>query len=269
MREVVRGSSYWIHSIVSVIASVILIVFFSFALNTKRLVVGIWISALSYIETPVVVCRNSTESLTDFFLARKNLNQKITEMELHLMSMQEAIERSSVPIVESEQEGYILADVVARSQDDWWNEFEINKGSLDGISEHSAVIADGFLVGKVKDVYPHASRVVMITSSEFIHVVTVADTRDLGLISGDGQGNITLSFIPVDRMLQDGMKIYTSIMSSSIPPGIAVGQVISVGEKKTLYRDYSVKAGAHLTQLYTVAIIKNSNKGNSTSRNNK
>ncbi len=258
MRDVARGNSYWIHSVVCAVVSVVLIVLFSFAPSVKKISVGAFVSVLNYIETPVVVVRNSFESLTDFFLARKTLNQKIAEMELYLMSMQEAVEKSSLPIAESKYDGYILADVVARSQNDWWQEFEINKGSFDGVTEHSAVIADGYLVGKVEEVYPHASRVVMITSREFIHVVTVADTRDLGIISGDGQGNIILSFIPIDRTLQDGMKIYTSIMSSSIPPGIAVGEVYSLGEEKTLYKDYNVKAGAHLTQLYTVAVVKQS-----------
>ena len=269
MRDATRGNSYWIYSVASVVASVILIAFFSFAPTTKNFVVGLWGSALNYIEAPVVVVRNSFEALSDFFLARKSLNQKIAEMELHLMAMQEAIERNSLPIAESENGSYIMADVVARSQNDWWHEFEINKGSFDGVTEHSAVIADGYLVGKVKDVYPHASRVVMITSSEFTHVVTVADTRDLGIISGDGQGNVILSFIPIDRTLQDGMKIYTSIMSSSIPPGIAVGEVLSVGEEKALYKDYKLKAGAHLTQLYTVAVVKQSKDKNSTSGNDK
>lgn len=260
MREVTRGNSYWIHCVASIVASVILIVCFSFAPVAKRFVVGVWCSALNYIETPVVSFRNSLEFLADFFLARKTLNKKITEMELHLMSMQEAVEKNSLPIMESEYEGYVMADVVARSPNDWWQEFEINKGAFDGIAKYSAVIADGYLVGKVEDVYPHASRVVMITSSEFTHVVTVADTRDLGIISGDGRGNVILSFIPIDRSLQSGMKIYTSIMSSSIPPGIAVGEVFSASEEKTLYKDYNVKAGAHLTQLYTVAVVKQDTK---------
>ena len=269
MREVTRSNSYWIHSVACFVASIALIIFFSLAQLPKKIVVGAWCSTLNYIETPVLFARNTFETMTDFFLARKTLNQKITEMELRLMSLQQEIERNALPIKESTAEGYILADVVARSHTDWWQEFEINKGSLDGVEEHSAVIADGFLVGKVADVYPHASRVVMITSSEFSHVVTVEDTRDLGIISGDGRGNIILSFIPIERTLQSGMKIYTSIMSNSVPSGIAVGEIVSEGEDKSLYKDYNIKAGAHLTQLYTVAVIKNNNNNNSTVENKK
>lgn len=262
MREAARGTSYWIYSVASVVASVIIIVFFAFVPVAKDFVVGLWCSALNYVEMPIVVVRNNFQALADFFLMRKNLNQKVAEMELQLFTMQETIEKNSLPISESGYDGYVIADVVARDHNDWWQEFKINKGSLDGITKHSAVVADGYLVGKIAEVYPHASRVVMVTSSEFTHVVTVADTRDLGIISGDGQGNIKLSYIPIDRTLQKGMKIYTSIMSSLVPPGIAIGKVFSVGEGKALYKDYNVAAGAHLTQLYTVAVIKQETKKN-------
>lgn len=93
----------------------------------------------------------------------------------------------------------------------------------------------------------------LITSPSFMIPAVVDDTRDLGVVCGDGTGSVLLRYIPSGRALKSGMKISTAMVGEQLPPGLPIGTV--AGEAiagSDGYSAYKVDLGADMSTLYSV-----------------
>ena len=89
--------------------------------------------------------------------------------------------------------------------------------------------------------------------------VVVEETRELGVVVGDGDGAVLLTYIPEGRGIEMGMKISTALVGELLPSGFPIGvireEVTSSGNG---YSTYKITPGASLGTLYTVSILKRS-----------
>lgn len=208
---------------------------------------------LYYPEKPIMGLRNIIKYSSNWVLERSTLQERVSKLELTNRSMTEQLLKVGIkPMLPVE--GMVTAKITLRYPDDWWQDFRVDKGSIDGIKEGAAVTSEGFLIGRVIRVYKSYAWVQMITSSSFLIAAAVDETRDLGVINGDDKGNLTLLYVPEDRGLKIGMGVSTSLMGRHVPPGISIGRIIGAKENKEGFLPMKIQAGAHLTQLYSVEI---------------
>ena len=153
------------------------------------------------------------------------------------------------------RESYVRAVVTLRYPQDWWQEFRIDKGTRNGVAENAAVTSEGYFVGRVVRAGENYAWVELVTSSSFLLAAVVDQTRDLGVVNGDGAGRLNLLYIPEERRLSRGMTVSTSLMNDLIPPGLPIGTIIGVDKNKEGYTEMKLSAGAHLTQLYNVEVF--------------
>lgn len=112
----------------------------------------------------------------------------------------------------------------------------VDKGSLDGVSLRSPVIGmengQVGLVGKVIEVSPSASKILLSSDEEFSVAAFLSQSRKEGLAIGDTKGAMLVKYITLGQDLVEGEKVYTSISSSIFPDGILIGYLGSSNKQK-------------------------------------
>jgi rod shape-determining protein MreC len=85
--------------------------------------------------------------------------------------------------------------------------------------------------------------------------VVVEKTRDLGVITGDGEGGIRLLYVPLENLLSPGMRLSSTLVSEHLSPGLRIGEVGEAVGIEGSYRIYSVVPGAVFSRLFRVQIL--------------
>lgn len=134
----------------------------------------------------------------------------------------------------------------------------IDRGEDDGVRVGQAVVfREGFLVGIVREVHAHAARVRLIFDN---------DTRLSGTFAGDGSpegivvGELGLALhmelIPRDIAVAPGRTVLTAGVEESVPPGLVIGDVITVVDPGSeLFKTAQLAPPWDISELTTVAVI--------------
>lgn len=244
----------WLHGVISLLLGFFILWTMLAAPKLNHFLVDGVNSTLYFLEKPLMELRNIVRYSSNWVLERVTLQERVAKLEMENHTLAAALQEVFVKVPES-RESFVSGRVTLRYAEEWWSEIRVDKGTNAGISEGAAVTSDGYLVGSVTRVGDNYSWVELITSPSFMIAAAVDETRDLGVINGDGRGNLRLLYVPAERGIKRGMKISTSLMSDQIPPGIPIGTIIAADEPKEGFLPMRIQAGAHLTQLYSVQIF--------------
>jgi rod shape-determining protein MreC len=152
------------------------------------------------------------------------------------------------------------ATIIGKDPNDWYNSFNINKGTNHGLSRNMAVIGDFGLVGVIREVYPNYAKVITIIDSRCSVAVKNTRTEDIGMLKGDvrlmQQGLCRVDYINASAQILPGDEIVTSAHSSIFPPGIIVGTVISVDPNPDGLTMYAiVQPAASIDRIENVLVV--------------
>ncbi|MFP4301146.1 MAG: rod shape-determining protein MreC [Alkalispirochaetaceae bacterium] len=128
------------------------------------------------------------------------------------------------------------AEIIGREPGNMFASFTINRGSRDGVTVDTPVIAvqDGAqgLVGRVAQVAPSSAVVAPLFDVSTYVAGRLLNSRYEGLIGGGGAGATELTMRYVDPQARNrtayGDMVVTSGMSSIYPKGIRVGTVVGI-----------------------------------------
>jgi rod shape-determining protein MreC len=158
----------------------------------------------------------------------QELQQRLTELESQNQQL-----RSLLGYVEETKKAGITAPVVGRSSDHWWQHVLLGRGDRDGVKEGAVVMAPGGVVGRVVDVTPHTSRVLLLSDPSSRVGVTVSRSRFMGYIRGQSSNRAVMEFFDKVPDVRQGDMITTSSLSQLFPAGLPVGRVESVNLSKS------------------------------------
>ena len=166
-------------------------------------------------------------------------------------------------------DGYdpVQARVIARSPSSWFQSFQINKGTSDGVRVDQPVVNDAGLVGKVKEVSDGNAVIMLLTDPEFgvsAQALESGEPGSVGPAVGDA-GDLRFELVPNAKEVRRGERIVTagtstsaevSELSSLYPRGILIGTVsrIETGEGE-LDRVIHVEPVADLRSLDLVEVL--------------
>ena len=145
-----------------------------------------------------------------------------------------------------EHEDYVFSPpctVIARTTNDPYRSFTIDKGSKDGIKPYDPVITSTGLVGVCYDVARSTSKVRTLYSPRTAVGVTVVRTKATGIIEGDYEyavdGLCRMSYISESSDVRAGDIIVTS-GSEIFPANQLVGTVKEVGMEDSGLSKYAI-----------------------------
>lgn len=151
----------------------------------------------------------------------------------------------------------VTARVIALGPSNFEHTITLDVGSDDGVALDMPIINGDGLVGRIIQVTPRASRVMLAIDPTFSAAASVAANDEQGHI--DGRGGDLMRFHPWDPeiAISVGDEIVTSSYSNGVfPPGIPIGTVEHVGEQTTLLsRDVDVRPYVDFTRLELVLVV--------------
>lgn len=136
----------------------------------------------------------------------------------------------------------------------------LNKGYNDGIVEDMAVISVNGIVGVVRNVSPHFSRVIPVLNHQYHPSCVIKNTKFFGSLFWDGKDPryTYLSRLPSHASYSIGDTIVTSGYSATFPEGIPVGIVESAYKQKNEeYNSLKIHLFTEFSTLNEVLIIRN------------
>ncbi len=149
------------------------------------------------------------------------------------------------------------AQVVGASGSDHERIVNIDKGSDDGISPGMPVITPDGIVGRVRDVAPHASQVLEISDPTSATGVLLEATRTRGILRGDMVGHPEIVNVMPDDRIKAGQLVLTSGGDQVFPRGLPVGvvdKIVPDVDNQPLV-DVILKPAANLSRLEEVLVV--------------
>jgi rod shape-determining protein MreC len=148
----------------------------------------------------------------------------------------------------------VLAPIILRSADNWWQQVTIGKGSNDGIKVDHIVVGTGGVVGRVVAVTPNTSRVLLASDPNSRIGAIVSRTRNMGFIQGTRGNQAVLQFFDKRPNIKKGDVVLTSAVSQLFPAGIAVGRIVDTNLDKSPAPEAIVELTAPLAHLEWVTV---------------
>jgi rod shape-determining protein MreC len=148
----------------------------------------------------------------------------------------------------------VLAPIVLRSADNWWQQVTIGRGSADGIALDHIVVGVGGVVGRIVSVSPHTSRVLLISDPSSRIGVLISRSRNMGILQGTRTDRAVLQFFDKRPQVKKGDVVSTSVVSRLFPTGLAVGRVVEINLDKSPAPEAIVEFTAPLGALEWVTV---------------
>lgn len=179
-------------------------------------------------------------------------NARIREMQQRLdelNSQNQQLRNTLGYATETAQPQQVIVPVIGRSAEHWWQQILLGRGSGEGIREGYVVMAPGGLVGRVVNVTPNTSRVLLISDPENKVGVTISRSRAMGYISGQASNRAVMEFFDKVPDVRPGDLVSTSTFSQFYPPGLPVGRVESVNSNKSPAPEAIIELSAPISYL--------------------
>lgn len=122
----------------------------------------------------------------------------------------------------------IAAEVIFRDPTNWFENFVVNRGTVNGITRKMVVIAPSGVVGRVNTLNSTSTSVCTIINPKSAVPVYIVESGSYGILYGEGSALCTLEFIRNSSFLQEGNLVVTSGIGDIYPPGLIVGKTVNV-----------------------------------------
>jgi rod shape-determining protein MreC len=151
----------------------------------------------------------------------------------------------------------VAAQVIGTSGIDLSRVLYIDKGSKDGLKPDQAVITPDGIIGKLRDVFPHTSQVLLINDQTSGAGVLLASTRLRAILRGSPTGQILINNLTPDSRIKTGEQVLTSGGDQVYPRGLPVGTIesINLDPEHQPYTIIQLRPAANLNQLEEVLVI--------------
>lgn len=150
----------------------------------------------------------------------------------------------------------ICAAVIGRSPSSWSSSLIINKGSRHGIRKGFVCVGFLGLIGRVVEVTPLVSKVMMINDPNLCVSSLCQRSRQEGLICGSLSGVLLMKYLAKDCDIKASDVIVTSGLTDVFPKGIVIGKVEQVREEMSGLSRYAVvRPAVDLSAVEEVLVI--------------
>ncbi len=220
----------------------------------ERLVQGIghWFGSLWYGYVDLIHVRRQNAGL----------QQEVQRLRLEQAAIaQDAAQGQRLEQLLGFKEHYISktlpAQVIGTSGTDQSQVLYIDKGFDNGLAQDMPVITADGIVGKLKDVFPHTSQVLLVTDPTSGVGVILQTTRTRGILKGRPYGQLQVVDISPDSRIKAGEPVVTSGGDQIFPRGLPVGaveRIVPDPEHDPLV-DVLIRPAAKLGALEEVLVI--------------
>lgn len=202
-------------------------------------------------QSPDQLVRENTAMKTELLQAKVRL-QKLSELAAENARLRGLLD---TPLI---LDGRIrLAEVIGTDSDPLRHILIINRGEKDKIYQGQVVLDNDGLIGQVIDVYPHSSRIMLLSDKEHSLSVRVERTGMRGIIVGVGDlQRLEMKYVATNADIEVGDKIYSSGLGPNFPAGYLIGTVEKIQRHNTdEFAEIVVTPASKLSAIQHVALL--------------
>jgi rod shape-determining protein MreC len=148
----------------------------------------------------------------------------------------------------------LAAQVIGASADPSSHTLFLNRGDRDHVRRNQAVITPDGIVGKIVEVFPATSQVLLINDKDSGAGALLADTRTHGVVKGSGDPDPRLDYVVNDEPVHTGEMILTSGEDRIFPKDLLIGTV-SMANQGNPFQVIHVRPAARLDRLEDVLTL--------------
>jgi len=199
-------------------------------------------------------------SLHDAHTENEQLRAEVGQLELRNSALEtEASEAHRLETLLNFREAHpeaqmIAAQVIEASADPTSETIVINRGDQDHVKRNMGVITPDGVVGKIVEVFPNTSQVMLMTDKNMGVGAMFADTRTHGVVKGTGDPQPIMDYVVNDEKVSPGQTIITSGEDRIFPKGLLVGVVASAKQGNPFQR-IAIQPAARLDRLEDVIVL--------------
>ena len=208
-------------------------------------------------------------SLLETDQENRGLKDKVRELEVRLQNASAAAGEndrltSEMGLSRSLPWSGVWARIVNKTPADWYGSFFIDKGSDNGVAVNDTVLGmesgKAGLAGRVFEVYPKFSKVLLLTNGAASAVCSVAPEGLEALVEGKGTWMLKMNYVPEESAIAEGAEVVTSPGGLLFPPGISVGKVKKVHPRESFmnFITADVVPTVNVNTLEEVFVVKRS-----------
>lgn len=139
-------------------------------------------------------------------------------------------------------------------------ELILDKGEQDGVAVGNVVVYKDNLIGIITKINNHFSLVTVVGNKDTSFTAKTAKTNALGVIKGQGSGQMLFDNVVLSDTLQVGDIVVTSgdttFTGQGYPPGLVFGKITSIEKNPSaLFQKANVVSLVDITRVPTVFVI--------------
>jgi rod shape-determining protein MreC len=149
------------------------------------------------------------------------------------------------------------ARVIAYDPSLWSRCALLDQGQDHGVKRGQPVLTASGITGRILEVYPRYSKVMLIVDRNSGADAMVQRTRVRGILQGKGGNRCSLDYVPKSADVQAGDLVLASGLGGVFPKGLVFGKV-SEANKKTpgVFQEIEVTPTVDLSALEEVVVVK-------------
>ena len=150
-----------------------------------------------------------------------------------------------------------IAEVIGTDADPLRHIIIVNRGAACQLRVGQTVLDDKGIMGQLINVYPHSSRVMLLSDKEHSLSVRLENSGMRAIVSGTGDlGRLKMEYVPTSANVKVGDKVYSSGLGQHFPAGYLVGTVSKVKRENTgEFAQIDVKPAAQLAGGHHVVVL--------------
>ncbi len=150
----------------------------------------------------------------------------------------------------------VVGRVIGREPTNLARTITLDVGADNGITRNMPVVTGRGLVGRVSEIGPGWSRVLLIIDTSSSVNALTQSTRVSGSVQGQPDGSLIMHSILQGDVVSVGDTVFTSGLGGNFPRQILIGQIVEVERKDyELYQSAIVQPTVDFEHLETVLII--------------
>lgn len=238
--------------IITLLSSIIIVALISFTLvrGSNNIVTGAvnntgaWVGRIfSKPVNGIVYFVDSVDNLVNTFEENQHLKLKINEID-ELQVRNSDLETENERLRQTLDLNQILsqysitnATVISRNPDQWQETLMIDVGTNHGVEQDMAVMAGNGLIGRIIEVNPHSSKVLLLTTQQnnaskvSARIQTDEEGNSaIGIIDSydPAKGHFLMTQVDPNADVKKGHMVITSGLGGVIPSSLLIGEVADV-----------------------------------------
>jgi rod shape-determining protein MreC len=195
------------------------------------------------------------QSLADSLMIE---NVHLKELESENETLRQLLQFTQANPTYSYRAAEVVGHVIGQDPSNLLRYIIIDMGTNNEVTKGMPVVTDRGLVGRIVEVSPRSSKVLLITDVSSSVNAIIQSSRATGIVEGKADGGLVMKYIPSPVTVNMGDIILTSGLGATFPKGLVIGQVTAIHKRDIeMFQQAEIKPTVDFDRLEIILIITN------------